>query len=129
MKSLSRGSGAKHSSFVVLFFLTPPGFISPTASVLLARGRALCLGEADKDTIQLMQTAFTSPGQGGPLRALPCRSYISDFEHHFLLLFSPFWAGCVGASMLDGKTDVAAKDSRRGLAAESIGFGMESLNL
>lgn len=31
--------------------------------------------------------------------------------------------------MLDGKTDGAAKDIRRGLAAESIGFGMESLNL
>ncbi|KAK4831627.1 hypothetical protein QYF61_018567 [Mycteria americana] len=37
----------------------------------------------------------------------------------------PLWAGYVGASMLDGKTDGAAKDSRRGLAAEGIGFGME----
>lgn len=87
MHSVSRGSGAK---LALYFSLTPLGFISPTLSVLLARGRAVCPGEADKDAIHLTQTIFSSPVQGSLLWALPCHGQIADSEHHFLLLFSPF---------------------------------------
>lgn len=120
MNCLSRGSGAKRSS---LFSLTPPGFISPTPSVLLARGRSLCPGEAGRNTIHADDLQLSWPGRSPPSPALPWPHFRPWAS--FSPFVQPLWAGYMGASMLDGQTDGAAKDCRRGLAVEGTGFGMD----
>lgn len=85
MHPLKRGFEAKHSS--LFFFLTPPGFISPSPSVCLARQ---ALGETSRDMTQLKQANLVSPGSSSSLWTILCHRQISDCEHHFLLLFGLF---------------------------------------